>query len=206
VPLIRWSKAPTKAEQRIEAFVFLAPATSGEKRFNDLVRGFVNDVIADMGGQPERATTVEVMASLPYASARLVSAHLDIYTMAEGAAHPNTSSRDVNVDLARGRELAFADLFDAAAGPRIIGLCREQVLKDKTERGMGDLVVDELQEFDAALARALPDLSAWSFTADHVSVTFDRYVVGSYAEGPYGCDLAYADLRPLARPGAWVID
>ena len=206
VPLIRWRQAPAKAEQRIEAFAFAAPATSGEKRFNDLVRGFVDDVIADMGGQPERATTVEVMASLPYASARFVSAHLDVYTMAEGAAHPNTSSRNVNVDLARGRELAFADLFDAAAGRRITGLCREQVLKDKTERGMDDADADEVREFDAALAKALPDLSAWSFTADHVSVTFDRYVVGSYAEGPYGCDLPYADLRPLARPGAWPVD
>ena len=206
VPLIRWPQAPSKFEQRIEVFAFVAPAVPDEKRFNDLVVEFVDDVIADMSGEPDRATTVEVTASLPYASARFVSAHLDIYTMSEGAAHPNTSSRDVNVDLARGRELVLADLFDAAAARKIIGLCRAQVLKDKTERGMDEPVADEMQEFDAALARALSDLRAWSFTADQVSVTFDRYVLGSYAEGGYGCDLPYAALRPLARPGAWVID
>jgi len=205
-PLIRWRQAPAKAEQRIEAFVFAAPATSGDKRFNALVLGFVDELIANMSGEPDRATTLEVTASLPYASARLVSAHLDVYTMAEGAAHPNTSSRDVNVDLALGRELVFGDLFDAAAGRRIIGLCRAQVLKDKTERGMDEPVAEELKEFDAALAKALPDLSAWSFTADHVSVTFDRYVLGAYVEGGYGCDLPYAALRPLAKSGAWVID
>ena len=206
VPLIRWRQAPAKAEQRIEVFAFLAPVTAGEKRFNDLVRGFVDDVIGDMSGQPDRATTVEVTASLPYASARFVSAHLETYTMAEGAAHPNTSSRDVNVDLARGRELVFADLFDAAAARKILGLCRAQVLKDKTERGMDEPDADEFREFDAALAKALPDLRIWSFTADQVSVTFDRYVLGAYVEGGYGCDLPYADLRSLAKSGAWPVD
>jgi len=205
-PLIRWRQAPSKFEQRIEVFAFAAPATVGEKRFNDLVGEFVDDVIADMSGEPDRATTVEVTASLAYASARFVSVNLDSYSFAAGAAHPNRNSIDINVDLARGRELAFGDLFDAAANPEVISLCRRQIASEEQWRVKRAQAPDEMKEFDAALAKALPDLETWSFTADHVRVSFMHRPLARYLDGVYGCDLPYAALRPLARPGAWVID
>ena len=206
VPLIRWRNGRGKSGQQIETFAFAGSATAGEKRFNELVRGYVDELIADMSGEPDRETNIETTAAVTYASARLVSVHMDSYTMAEGAAHPNMSSRDVNVDLARGRELGFADLFDGTAAHKVVSLCRAQVLQDKKERGVDQPEAQELSDFDAALDKSLRDLRTWSFTADHVSVTFDRYALGSYAEGGYGCDLAYADLRPLAKPGAWVVE
>jgi len=206
VPLIRWREAWAKSGQRIEALAFAAPATAGEKRFNDLVHGFVDDLIADMSGQPDRATTLEVTASLPYASARFISVNLDSYSFAAGAAHPNRNSIDINVDLARGRALAFGDLFDAAANPEVVSLCRRQIASEEQWRVMRAQAPDEMKEFDAALAKALPDLEAWSFTVDHVRVNFMHRPLAGYLDGVYGCALPYAALRPLARPGAWVID
>ena len=206
VPLIRWRQAPSKAEQRIEAFVFASPATAGEKLFNELVRGVIDEWVADMSGQPQRETTLEVMASLPYASARFISLNLDSYSYAAGAPHPNRNVININVDLARGRALAFGDLFDAAAIPEVVSLCRRQLAPEEMERAMRAQEPDPLKEFDVLLGAFLPDLGAWSFTADHVRVTFMRRPLAGYLDGVYGCDLPYAALRPLARPGAWVID
>lgn len=206
VPLIRWREAPGQSGQRIEALAFAAPATAGEKRFNEWVREVIDEWVADMSGRPDRASMLEVTASLAYASARFISLHLDSYSFAAGAAHPNRNSIDINVDLARGRALAFGDLFDAAANPEVVSLCRRQIASEEQWRVMRAQAPDELKAFDAALAKALPDLEAWSFTADHVRVNFMHRPLGRYLDGVHGCDLPYAALRPLARPGAWVID
>ena len=206
VPLIRWSKAPTKAERRIEAFAFASPTTAGEKLFNELVRGVIDEWVADMSGEPQRETTLEVTASLPYASARFISLNLDSYSYAVGAPHPNRNAANINVDLAGGRALAFGDLFDAAATPEVVSLCRRQIASEEKWRVLRAQAPDEMKEFDVLLGAFLPDLGAWSFTADHVRVTFKGRPLRGYLDGVYGCDLPYAALRPLAKPGAWVID
>jgi hypothetical protein len=44
-------------------------------------------------------------------------------------------------------------------------------------------------------------LRAWSFAPDKATVTYDPYAVGAYAEGLYSCEIPYATLKPLAKPG-----
>ena len=46
------------------------------------------------------------------------------------------------------------------------------------------------------------DLKSWSIAADEVTVSFDPYAVGSYAEGSYTCSFAMKDVKALALKGA----
>ena len=55
---------------------------------------------------------------------------------------------------------------------------------------------------DATIAATVRDLKSWSIAADEVTVSFDPYAVGSYAEGSYTCSFAMKDVKALALKGA----
>ena len=205
VPLIHWQDVAGKPTLKIKALSFATPRSAGEWRFNELMNKQVADVVYHTGDEP--GSTVEMSASLIYASARFISVHLGIGEMIQGAAHPNSRSHVVNVDLARrGRELSFTNLFHKETAPKIASLCRPQVLVQKKERDAEPEDEAELKQFDEHLNEVVPNLRRWSFAADKVHITFDSYVLGSYLEGPYSCELPYSALRPLARPDAWLVD
>ena len=202
-PLIRWQTSPGRAPQQLAGLVFSTPASPGERLFNTLIRKQIDEASKSISDAGPGSTAV-VSTALSYASARVISAHLEVGIDAQGAAHPNSWTRNINIDLSSGRELTFADLFDTSVSGAVVASCREQVLQDKKDMGI-DLatIQDAMPVFDEAFAKASHELNRWSFGAESATIVFDAYVVGSYADGSSSCSLPYAQLRPQARPGSW---
>ena len=55
---------------------------------------------------------------------------------------------------------------------------------------------------DATIAETVRDLTRWSIGADEITVRFDPYAVGAYAEGAYSCSFRTPEVKALAKPGA----
>ena len=51
---------------------------------------------------------------------------------------------------------------------------------------------------DATIAETVRDLRSWSIGADEITVSFDPYAVGAYAEGAYTCNFPTKDVKALA--------
>ena len=96
------------------------------------------------------------------------------------------------------------DLFDAKAIQLLKADCVKQILAQKKEKLEGenfDPANDPLYN-EQTVVEHLKSLDRWSFWQDRATVVFNAYAIGSYAEGPYGCDFAMNQLRKLAKPGA----
>lgn len=120
---------------------------------------------------------------------------IDAYS---GGAHPNHWSRAVNLLLTEGRSLAVADLFDAAGQLALRKLCRAQIAAEKRERGLEEAwIAADLT--DEALDAVLLDPAHWAVGRD-LTIVFDPYAIGSYAEGGYQCTIEPAVLGRIGRP------
>jgi len=186
-----------------ELLEFAAPSSPGERAFNAAVEKLQDDakpLIADRGD--EGAASLGATMRLVYASPALVSARAELYVDG-GGAHPNMSVRNFNLDIARGRLLAFADAFDAAAAKTVAARCFKSVVEQKRAR-LGDdapKTPDELKELEKAVGEATGDLALWSFSASKAVIAYDRDTVGGWAEGDYACEIGYGVLRPLTKSG-----
>lgn len=186
----------------IEILRFPAPANAGERAFNAAV-----DKLSDGIVQPDNVDAkrddyaYSWNMRLAYASPRLISAHADGYSSL-GGAHPNTYSKDINIDVGVGREATFDSLLDKTGAEKIFSLCMDQVVADRksNEGADGDLDAEGLKSLRKDVAAATGVLSTWSFGADAADVSYDPYAVGSYVEGSFTCKIPYATLRPLAKP------
>jgi uncharacterized protein len=187
----------------ITAVVFAAPATAGERAFNEAVAALhadapLNETIDfESPGELSYNLHVEVL----YASSEFVSA-LGTGWRYDGGAHGNSWTRSVTVDLKAGRLLSFADLFPETAREAFANICRDQLVaqrREKLEQSEGD-ARRELEAYETTISEHMADLSRWSFAADRVEVIFDPYAVGSYAEGEYVCRFDYGVIRLYANP------
>ena len=125
--------------------------------------------------------TYEVTAS----TASLVSVRFDAYTDF-GGAHPATYVFVVNYDLAKGRELTFADLFKKGSGyARVVsGKCLALLRSNKDFAPVDAVTVDDMKQWSLtprALRIALP-------TAHVLGDTVDAFI-------------PYADLGSILQPG-----
>ena len=182
---------------------FAAPANAGERAFNAAVDKLIGDVVQPDGQDSQRDDyAYSWKLRLVYASPRLISAHADGYS-STGGAHPNSYSRDINIDLAAGREATFESLVDKGGAEKIFALCFDQVIADRKNRegADGDLDAEGLKTLRKDIATATGRLNTWRFGADAADVTYDPYAVASYVEGEFACKIPYATLRPLAKPG-----
>ena len=190
-----------KAAIDFELLRFFAPARPAERAFNAAALRLTQDAQPPEADDPAADRyAYELKMRLAYASPRLISAVVDGYADT-GGAHPNAFTSAINIDVETGRELTFDDLLDAAGARQVFALCAGQVEAQKRGR-MGADAPDgapELKKLAANVAEASHLLTAWSFGADKASIAYDAYAVGSYAEGPYGCEIPYATLRPLAK-------
>ena len=187
----------------IEVLKFPAPANAGERAFNAAVDKLSSDIVQpDKQDSQREDYAYSWRLRLVYASPRLLSAHADGYS-STGGAHPNSYSRDINIDLDAGREATFDSLLDKAGGEKIFALCFDQVVADRKARegADGDLDAEGLKNLRRDIATATGALHTWRFGADAADVSYDAYAVASYVEGEFACKIPYAILRPLARPG-----
>ena len=150
--------------------------------------------------EPDAIYARSVSLSPAYASRRLISALAEGYDDT-GGAHPNTWRRGINISLEDGRLLTYGDLFTRTATSFIAKLCTDQLVVARKVR-TGDRTMSLEEGADLLILSHVKDLERWVFYADRAEILFDPYILGSYSEGPYGCELPMAGLRSLARPGA----
>ena len=184
----------------VDSLKFADDTLPGAKVFNAAVAK-LSDGIEQPEADDERGDShaFELLVTLAYASPRLVSAHGAGYVYS-GGAHGGVVLSDVNIDMATGRLLAFADLLDKAGAAKVIAFCTKAVEKEKLIRfDNAPLSAEDKEQAAKGVAEATPDLGNWSFSAAKASVTYGQYIAGSYAEGVYTCDVPYAMLRPLAK-------
>jgi uncharacterized protein YecT (DUF1311 family) len=203
-PVFRYEKGGKgRAEIALQLLKYPAPATPGERAFNAAVDQLVGplDQPEKDDPAPDRYAHDRTM-SLAYASPRLVSAHLEGYDDT-GGAHPNSFSGNINLDVEQGRVLQFADLLDARGARGVFALCEKAVVAEKKQREGADAALgpDDVKELAKTVAEATGKLEAWSFGPDKATVTYDPYAVGAYAEGAFDCEIPYATLKSLAKPG-----
>jgi uncharacterized protein YecT (DUF1311 family) len=181
------------------------PKSKGERLF----AAEVNKVIDGAPRGPAEFDAPEGMTlssstemAVTYASPRLVSALLDLYSF-EGGAHGNYGQSAINIDLAAGAAMKISDLFDASALKGLETNCMAQLMAQKRAKMAGE---DYKPEEDSTLKDGLPtafaEMSSWSFRAGEAKALFSPYVVGSYAEGSYECVFPMAELKAAARPDA----
>ena len=200
-PVFRIEKGgPGKADVDLEFLTFPEPANAGERVFNAGVAKLSEDIVEPEKDDPRADCYAYTRTMrLAYASPWLLSAHVDAYEYT-GGAHPNSFTRNVNVDLSQGRALAFADLLEKAAAGKIVDLCTERVRKQKIDKGE---TLDDLgspEDLRKNVEEATGDLKTWSFGAEAATIDYDPYAVGAYAEVAFNCTVPYATLRPLAKP------
>jgi uncharacterized protein YecT (DUF1311 family) len=184
---------------------FAQPQSAGETLFNQAVAaiaaGAPLGVHADL--MDVEGLDASAQLTLSYASARFISA-LHVHGGYDGGAHPNGGTGNINIDLARGREITFADVFPAAAGHTLAGQCRDQIIDLKKENA-ADGTYDPAQDpflRDGVIAAHVGDFRRWTIGETDATVTFDPYEIGPYVEGEYDCTFSMDDLKAMALAGA----
>jgi uncharacterized protein YecT (DUF1311 family) len=179
---------------------FAEPRTAGEQAFNRAIETIL--VGAPMGTTRDTAPeggalSSSVLISLTYASPGFISAK-SFYSGYEGGAHGNSGTTNINFDLETGQPLAIGDIFDAGAQDRLFEQCKRQILEKKTKNMGGEPfdIATDANYSDATVREYVGDLTRWTFGQSFVTISFDAYAIGSYAEGPYECEF---DTRKLAK-------
>ena len=194
---------PGRAALDIELLKFVDTDTAAARAFNEAVEKLTSDIVEPEKGEPQADHyAYDWHMRLTYASPRLISARLDGYAYT-GGAHPNMFTRNVNIDVAEGREARFDDAFTPQAAEKVFAFCDQSVREQKKQK-LGDDApksADDLATLAREVRDATRDFSAWSFGADAATIVYDAYAVGAYYEGAYACEIPYAKLRELAKPG-----
>lgn len=183
---------------------FAEPATAGERLFNRLADKILGQAKLGPHGEDshDMIYAMEDSLSLTFASPRLISARHDFY-INEGGAHGNYGTDNLNIDMASGRQLAIGDIVDEAGAASLTRQCKAEIDAERKKRvpDAEDVPYDEKTR-DATIAETVRNLASWSIGADEITVSFDPYAVGAYAEGAYTCSFRTGAVKALARPGA----
>lgn len=195
----------TQYELDITMLRFAAPASAGERLFNEVADQIDRRVKRGNHGEETdgRIYALDEAMAVRYASPRLISV-MHSFWSDTGGAHGNGGVSNTTIDMAAGKVLDIGDLFgeDAVAG--LAATCREQIVAQKAERLAGEAYDPATDSFlkDEVIAEHVATLSRWSLTEHEASVSFDAYAIGSYAEGSYDCTFPMTQLKALAVPGA----
>jgi len=187
---------------------FAQPQTAGEEMFNREVAALLTPALLEnsaLGTATEKVPADRIFAysvslTPTFASKHFISALAEAY-WDRGGAHPNTWARAINVALDDGRRLGFGDLFPREAIGIFAKQCSDQLIATRRAR-LSDAGINLEEGADEVILTHVKDLEAWSFRAGGATILFDPYLIGSYAEGPYRCDLDMAGLKQHALPGA----
>lgn len=187
---------------------FAEPQTAGEEMFNREVTSLTAPALLEnstLGTATEKVPADKIFAysvtlTPTYASRHFISGLAEAY-WDRGGAHPNTWSRAINVALDDGRRLGFGDLFPREAIGIFAKQCSDQLIATRRAR-MSDPGINLEEGADEVILTHVKDLEAWSFRVDGATILFDPYLIGSYAEGPYRCDLEMTGLKQHALAGA----
>jgi uncharacterized protein YecT (DUF1311 family) len=190
-------------ELDIVAAKFPAPVLPGETLFNTEVDKLLKEAPSskEKGGQPDMTYIYDLHLRVTYASPGFLSASVDSYLFS-GGAHGNSGTSSINIDIAKGKDLTFADDFDETAHKKLGDLCFAQIKAQKqeneTDLNEGLLTIEELRK---TIDDGVSSMKRWSFSETQGVVTFDPYALGSYIEGSYNCTFSTEVLQPLYKAG-----
>jgi uncharacterized protein len=186
---------------------FAAPRSSAEKRFNAIADEIVQGAKVGPHGEDagDSVYAQQDAMSIAYASPRLMSVKHAFYG-SEGGAHGNGGLDNINIDMKTGKVLEIGDVISEEGAAELRTLCKSQLREEKLKRlKEGDPAynpdTDELFK-DDVIAEHVATLSRWTIREDSVTITFDPYAIGSYAEGQYACEIPMDDVRDAAVDGA----
>jgi hypothetical protein len=202
LPIIRQESGPRlQYEIDVNALKFEAPTLSGEKLFNARVDKLLDRLPKNRPrDKAELLYSAWLSLSMTYASPAFLSAHVGTYEFS-GGAHGNSSNSNINIDVARGKSVAFTDLFTAGAQSQFEDDCWTQFKKQKAEKGPDETMSpDDTNTYRATIKESVAALENWSFRANTASIGFDPYALGAYAEGTYSCDFDEQTLSRLRKP------
>lgn len=189
-------------EVDVTALKFMPATTPAEKLFNAAMDKYLKDMpsgkIEDEFGK-DMTYSFMVHARMVYASPKLISAHVETYQY-EGGAHGNGGTSDINIDVATGKGLSFADVFAAGAADKLNAECLRQIIKQKAERLPDEKIEgDPLKDLKKSIGEGIVQMDSWSFSPAGGSVDYDAYVLGAYAEGAYTCSFPRDFLQPRVK-------
>ena len=164
----------------------------------------------------DKEITFERKAKIFYASDRLISIEIDGFDYVQGGAHGAVTTQMLNIDPQSGRELKITDLLDGAGRTKVINLCMDQLLREKTDRfaqaaketaesehvqadPVEPLSADDVKTIRKYAKPVIETLSSWRFDAEGAAILFDQDEIGAHAEGAFECNFPYAQLRRLAK-------
>lgn len=182
---------------------FETPGTPGEETLNRLA-----DEIAGAAklGVQEGAEQSAILAeedsfTVTYASPSFMSVRHDFYDN-EGGAHGNYGTTNINIDMESGELLKIDDVLAEPSAAIMTLWCKQQIEADKLKR-IPDIDLSEgAAERDKTIAEVVRDMASWSIGETDITVSFDPYAVGAYAEGAYQCRFPTAGVKQMALEGA----
>lgn len=184
---------------------FADPRVPGEKTLNRIASDILDRAKLGPHGEDTfgRIYAQQDGLSISYASPDFMSV-MHSFWGDTGGAHGNGGVQNFNIDMATGRVLEIGDVMPESAMAPLATRCRGQIIAEKTRRLPGEPYDPGTDSFldNGVIAEHLATLSRWSIRADTVTITFDSYAIGSYAEGPYACEFATAEIRAMAIDGA----
>lgn len=182
---------------------FEAPVTPGQLTLNRLADEII--AAAKLGPQPSSESSAilaeEDSFSVTYASPALMSVRHDFYDF-EGGAHGNYGTTNININMETGELLKIDDVLAEPSANVLTLWCKQQIEAEKQKR-LPDVDLSEgAAERDKVIAEVVRDLASWSIGETDITVSFDPYAVGAYAEGAYQCRFPTAGVKQMALEGA----
>lgn len=192
---VRQAGNRTKVDVGVQVYRFAEPRNDGERLVNTEADKTVAGITWKKDEPDDRDWSEETSWTLAYASPSFVSVRVTTWSYS-GGAHGSSGTGGLNIDMRSGRVLGFTDLFDSKAETEIGKTCFDQIAAEKKQRESEIPDAAELRKQIDAVAK---DLANWTFGESSATVHFDPYAVGSYAEGPYECEVPMKQLSALSR-------
>lgn len=166
------------------------PQTPQIQRFNELVAQQPQYQLSD-------AVEEQVEYHIAFAGPELISVRFDLYESALGAAHPNSTSKAVTVNMTTGQPLAAADVFRPGSNWQAF----------VTRRAVRELT-DQFAEYEFApperdVRESATKPHLWLITENALVILFPPYSFGGpHALGGAEVAISWEELRPYLNPEA----
>jgi uncharacterized protein len=195
--------------------VFSKPQGPGETAFNETLKAYAREAtlgpdadFKEYGGEVPWDSLISTRITL--LTTDIVSAEVETYEYT-GGAHGNGGVSSVSFRRKTGEAISVPALIGQDGLAALFALCRAQIIAEKRNRfpvTAEEPNYDPATDFnysDDAVKDGLAEPSLWRLEPGKLTVTFNSYAVGSYAEGRYECGFP-AELIAALSKGALVLN
>ncbi len=203
VPRVVWRDGGSyRYRIRIEGAIFANAANSAQKLFNSEIEAQIAQAPFSEVFEEGQSNTpeYEIFFDVSSSTNRLISGSAGHASYS--GAHPSYWSNAINIDVRNGKLLTTDAVFSRQATRQLTGACREQIVAVKYQDEKGTLaqkleIIEE--EYPGIVARHVMDMKEWSISETAAEIRFDKYNIGSGAEGSYVCQFSISKIKSLAN-------